>query len=73
MKPIHFSAVDLNLLTVFAAVMRTRNTTRAAETLFITQSAVSHALKRLRAVMGDALFARTSSGLIPTPRAQQVW
>jgi LysR family transcriptional activator of mexEF-oprN operon len=73
MKPVHFSTVDLNLLTVFAALMRARNTTRAAETLFITQPAVSHALKRLRALLGDELLVRTSHGLIPTPRAQNLW
>jgi LysR family transcriptional regulator, mexEF-oprN operon transcriptional activator len=73
MKTTNFTHVDLNLLTVFAAVMRARNTTRAAEALFITQPAVSHALKRLRALLNDALFVRSSRGLIPTPRAQAMW
>jgi len=73
MNPTNISAVDLNLLTVFAALMRTRNTTRASKALFVSQPAVSHALKRLRAVVGDALFVRTSRGLVPTPRAEELW
>src|SRR5262245_10389630 len=67
------SAVDLNLLTVFTGLMRTPNTTRASKALFVTQPAVSHALRRLRAVLGDALFVRTSRGLVPTPRAEALW
>ena len=40
--------IDLNLLLVFEALYRARNTTRAAEALHLTQPAVSNALKRLR-------------------------
>ena len=39
--------LDLNLLVTFEAVYRERNLTRAAKRLFVTQSAVSHALARL--------------------------
>jgi DNA-binding transcriptional LysR family regulator len=62
---------DLNLLTVFEAVMRERNVTRAAARLGLSQPAVSAALGRLRQSLGDALLVRGGSGMRPTPRAEQ--
>lgn len=59
--------LDLNLLVTLEAVYRERNLTRAARRLFVTQSAVSHALARLRAQLGDPLFVRRASGVEPTP------
>jgi DNA-binding transcriptional LysR family regulator len=44
--------VDLNLLRVFDILYEECNVTRAAARLFLTQSAVSHALARLRDVLG---------------------
>lgn len=61
---------DLNLLLVFEALMRERHVTRAAERLFLSQPALSHALKRLREALKDPLFIRTEHGMQPTPRAQ---
>jgi DNA-binding transcriptional LysR family regulator len=61
---------DLNLLLVFEALMRERHVTRAAERLFLSQPALSHALKRLRESLDDPLFIRTETGMQPTPRAQ---
>ena len=61
--------LDLNLLWVFHAVMRHRKLTIAAEHLAVTQSAVSHALRRLRHTFKDELFLRTGHGLEPTARA----
>jgi DNA-binding transcriptional LysR family regulator len=66
------SEVDLNLLRVFDILYEERNVTRAAARLFLTQSAVSHALARLRDVLGDPLFVRIPSGLQPTERAHQL-
>lgn len=62
--------VDLNLLTIFDAIMMERNMTRAAERVGMTQPAISNALSRLRALTGDPLFTRTAKGMIPTPRAE---
>jgi len=62
--------VDLNLLRVFDAVLRSRGVTPAAATLGLTQPAVSNALARLRAAFGDALFLRTASGMEATPFAR---
>jgi DNA-binding transcriptional LysR family regulator len=64
--------IDLNLLRIFDILYDERNVTRAAARLFLTQSAVSHALARLRDVLGDPLFLRIPSGLEPTERAHQL-
>jgi len=64
--------LDLNLLMVFDAVMRERSVVRAAGALAISQPAVSHALNRLRHALKDKLFIRTPSGMLPTPRAEQL-
>ena len=64
--------VDLNLFRVFDVVYRERNLRRAAVTLSVTQSAVSHALARLRAQLGDPLFARQGRGLVPTALAVEL-
>ncbi len=61
--------LDLTVLLVFSEVMRHRRTTDAAEHLGLTQSAVSHSLKRLREVFADPLFLRRPHGLEPTARA----
>lgn len=66
------NSLDLNLVRVFVAVMETRSTTRAGEKLGLTQSAVSHALNKLRAITGDVLFIRTPSEMHPTPRAEEM-
>jgi DNA-binding transcriptional LysR family regulator len=64
--------IDLNLLLVFEVLYRTRNTTRAAEALHLTQPAVSNALKRLRDLFDDVLFVKTAQGMQPTPRADGI-
>src|SRR6266576_5712960 len=63
---------DLNLLLVFEAILRERSVTRAAETLNLSQPAMSHALNRLRWMLKDQLFVRTPDGMMPTPRAEQL-
>src|SRR3954465_5754048 len=64
--------VDLNLLRGFDAVLREGSVTAAAARLELTQPAVSNALARLRALLGDPLFVRTASGMEPTPFARGV-
>ena len=66
------SKIDLNLFVVFDAVYRTRNLTRAAETLFITQPAVSNALARMRKALDDQLFVSTPAGMVPTPMSENI-
>jgi DNA-binding transcriptional LysR family regulator len=62
-------AMDLNLLVVFNQLLLDRSVSVAADKLDLTQPAVSNALKRLRAVLKDELFIRTSRGMEPTPYA----
>lgn len=64
--------LDLNLFRVFDTVYRERNLTRAAEVLFLSQSAVSHALARLREQLGDPLFVREGQGMTPTALAERL-
>src|SRR5690349_7606925 len=61
--------LDLNLFRVFDVVYRERNLRRAAAALSVTQSAVSHALARLRGQLGDPLFTRQGRGVAPTALA----
>lgn len=63
---------DLNLLAVFAAIDEQRHITKAAKVLGITQPALSHALGRLRLLLNDELFVKSSKGMVPTPRAVQL-
>ncbi len=72
MSDTHLRTLDLNLLRVFDALFEERNVTRAAQRLGLTQSAVSHALNRLRFTMGDELFVRGPAGMRATPRAAEI-
>lgn len=63
------SRLDLNLLRVLLALQEERHVTRAAARLGLTQSAVSNALRRLRATFQDELFLRTPQGMEPTALA----
>ncbi|PTR34073.1 LysR family transcriptional regulator [Luteibacter sp. OK325] len=64
-----FNNFDLNLLRIFDAVMQERSVLRASQKLFLSQSAVSHSLRRLRETLDDELFIRTVAGMQPTARA----
>jgi DNA-binding transcriptional LysR family regulator len=64
--------IDLNLLRVFDTLIEVRSVTRAAGKLGLTQSAVSHALRRLRDALDDPLFVRAPGGLQPTARALEI-
>jgi DNA-binding transcriptional LysR family regulator len=61
--------IDLNLLRVFDAVFEDRNLLLAGKRLNLSQSAISHALGRLRDTLEDDLFVRTAKGMEPTARA----
>jgi DNA-binding transcriptional LysR family regulator len=70
MQQTNLRRIDLNLLVLFEAIAQTRSVTLAAERLARSQPAVSHALGRLRGLIGDPLFVRGRRGLTPTARAQ---
>ncbi|MBT0962163.1 LysR family transcriptional regulator [Denitromonas iodatirespirans] len=64
--------IDLNLLVVFNQLLVDGRVSTVAENLGLSQPAVSNALRRLRTLLGDELFLRTSRGMEPTPFAQQL-
>lgn len=68
----NFLSLDLNLLRVFDALFEERSVTRAGSRLGVTQSAVSHALARLRDLLGDELFIKGPDGMVPTAKARAV-
>lgn len=65
-------ALDLNLLAVFDALMIERHVSRAADRVALSQPAMSNALSRLRAALGDPILVRTSRGMEPTARALEL-
>ena len=62
--------IDLNLLTIFDAIMAEGSITRAAVRLGMTQPALSNALTRLRRLVDDPLFVRVGNKIVPTARAE---
>ncbi|MDN3518101.1 LysR family transcriptional regulator [Aquisalimonas lutea] len=72
MHMIHDTKLDLNLLLAFDALIRERSVTRAAAQLGLTQSAMSHALRRLREYFNDPLFVKVGDAMKPTPKAEHL-
>jgi DNA-binding transcriptional LysR family regulator len=66
------SAIDLNLLVLFEAIMRERHIGRTAKDLHLSPSAISHGLARLRRTLHDPLFLKHPKGVVPTARAEQL-
>jgi DNA-binding transcriptional LysR family regulator len=66
------SKLDLNLLVVFHHLLLHKRVSAVAPMLGMSQPAVSSALGRLRASLGDELFLRTQGGMEPTPYALQL-
>ena len=64
---------DLNLLVIFDAIMTEGSITRAAESLNITQPAVSNAVGRMREIWKDDLFIKDGRNITPTLFAQNLW
>src|SRR5438105_12975031 len=64
--------LDLNLLRVFAVVADAGSVTEAAKRLYLTQPAVSAALRRLTTAVGVPLFARNGRGLVLTSRGRRL-
>ncbi|MFA5549455.1 MAG: LysR family transcriptional regulator [Porticoccaceae bacterium] len=64
-----FDKLDLNLLVALDALLAERNISRAAEKLFLSQSAMSSALGRLRDYFGDELLVPVRRRMELTPRA----
>jgi DNA-binding transcriptional LysR family regulator len=72
MHTMHLSRIDLNLLVVFDAVFAAGSITDASRRLNLSQPAVSHALARLRELLGEPLFERQGRGIASTPYARAI-
>jgi DNA-binding transcriptional LysR family regulator len=69
MRKIDHLALDGHALKTFLTVLDETSVSRAADSLGVTQSAVSHTLDKLRKVFGDPLFMRVGRGIEPTATA----
>jgi len=72
MRDTHLSQVDLNLLLALHALLEERHVTRAAKRCFLSQSAMSRALERLREMFGDALLIRSGRAYERTVRGDSL-
>ena len=65
----NLTSLDLNLLVALDALLREGNVSRAALRIGLSQPAASHALQRLRDLIGDPLLVRNGARMELTPRA----
>lgn len=72
MRDVHLPGLDLNLLPALDALLRLRNVTKAGAAVGLSQPAMSRALARLRASLGDPLLVRVGATLVPTARADEI-
>ena len=72
MGDVRLEDINLNLLMALDALLAEGSVTRAAARARVTQSAMSHALANLRALLGDELLVRGRRGLVLTPKAEQL-
>ncbi|GGO81616.1 LysR family transcriptional regulator [Nonomuraea cavernae] len=66
------ASVNLNLLVPLLALLEECSVTRAAQRVGLSQPAMSHALTRMRRLLGDDLVVRQGAGVTLTPRAQEL-
>lgn len=72
MNRISFLNLDGHLLRALLHLTETESISRAAENLGVTQSAVSHMLTRLRAILGDPIVVKSGRGVVATAHAKQL-
>ncbi len=68
----NFRGLDLNLLVAMDALLTERSTTRAGERVYLSQSAMSGALGRLRAFFDDELLIQVGQRMVLTPLAEDL-
>src|SRR5215510_4438618 len=73
MHDVYGRNLDLNLLRVFVVVASAGSVTQAASQLYLTQPAVSAALRRLTAAVGAPLFVRSGRGLSLSQRGERLF
>jgi LysR family transcriptional activator of mexEF-oprN operon len=72
MNGVYGRDLDLNLLRVFVVVAETGSVTVAADRLYLTQPAISAALRRLSSALDAPLFTRSGRGLVLTARGRRL-
>src|SRR5687768_1327538 len=72
MKRISFLHLDGNLLRLLLHLTEEESISKAAENLGVTQSAVSHMLNRLRAIVGDPVVVKSGRGVVATAHAKHL-
>ncbi|MEP6731448.1 MAG: LysR family transcriptional regulator [bacterium] len=68
----NLASIDLNLLVALDALLSEAHVGRAARKIGVSQPAASHALKRLRRLLGDPLLVRVGARMELTPRAMEL-
>lgn len=72
MKRLSYLNLDGNLLRLLLHLTEEESITQAAENLGVTQSAVSHMLNRLRAIVGDPVVVKSGRGVVATSQAKEL-
>ena len=72
MADFNWKGIDLNLLIALQALYKTNSVSKAAERCYVSQSAMSHSLQRLRKLFDDPLFERVGSKMEATDRATEL-
>jgi DNA-binding transcriptional LysR family regulator len=66
----NLASLDLNLLVALEALLEESSVGQAADRVSLSQPAMSHALKRLRVLLGDPLLVRVGARMQLTARAE---
>jgi molybdate transport repressor ModE-like protein len=69
---VHLNALDLNLVKILDALLEERSVSAAGRRIGLSQPAASHALRRLRDLLGDPLIVPNHGGSTLTPRAEDL-
>ncbi len=64
--------MDINQLRLLVVLEKERNLSKAAQKMFMSQSAASHVLSKLRDRFDNPLFIKTRTGMEPTPLVQML-
>jgi len=71
-QAMHTKDLELSHIRLLARLIETRNLSRAARQMDLSPSAASHALAKLRKIVGDPLFIASKAGLMPTPHGERI-